>query len=104
MPASFCASCIKSVLLVDVRSDSCHAVQRALDSADGISKLYCQCECDCNRKLYSLVLSCTHCGKTIVGKNQLFAVLRIGYDSILVFNLFSIYLCWIYLYRKIQSR
>ena len=42
-----------------------------------------------NRKLYSLVLSCTHRSKTKVGKIQLFAVLRIGYDSILVFYLFS---------------
>ena len=43
----------------------------------------------CNRKLYSLVLSCTHHGKTRVGKIRLFVVLRMGYDSILVFNLFS---------------
>ena len=39
--------------------------------------------------MYSLVLSCTHRSKTTVGKIQLFAILRIGYDSILVFYLFS---------------
>ena len=38
---------------------------------------------------YSLVLSCTHHGKTRVGKIRLFVVLRMGYDSILVFYLFS---------------
>ena len=43
----------------------------------------------CNRKLYSLVLSCTHHGKTRVGKIRLFVVLRMGYDSLLVFYLFS---------------
>lgn len=42
-----------------------------------------------NRKLYSPVLSCTHHGKTRVGKIQFFDVLRIGYDSILVFYLFN---------------
>ena len=41
------------------------------------------------RKLYSLVLSCTHRRKTTEEKIQRFAVLRIGYDSILVFYLFS---------------
>ena len=35
------------------------------------------------------MLSCTHRRKTTEEKIQLFAVLRIGYDSILVFNLFS---------------
>lgn len=43
----------------------------------------------CNRKLYSLVLSCTRCRKTRVGKIRFFEALRIGYDSILVFYLFS---------------
>ena len=57
----------------------------------------------CNRKLYSLVLSCTHHGKTRVGKIRLFVVLRMGYDSILVFYL-VIYLCRIYLYREIPFR
>ena len=55
-------------------------------------------------KFYPLARSCTHHGKTRVGKIQFFDVLRIGYDSILVFYLFSIYLCRIYLYREIQSR
>lgn len=68
------------------------------------NKLYRMIATVCNRKLYSLVLSCTHRSKTTVGKIQLFAVFLIGYDSILVFNLFSIYLCRIYLYREIQSR
>ena len=67
-------------------------------------KLYYAQHENCNRKLYSPVLSCTHHGKTRVGKIQFFDVLRIGYDSILVFYLLSIYLCWIYLYREIQSR
>ena len=40
-------------------------------------------------KFYSLARSCTHHGKTRVGKIRLFVVLRMGYDSILVFNLFS---------------
>ena len=43
----------------------------------------------CNRKLYSLVVSCTHGRKTIAGRIQFFVVLRIGYDSILVFYLFN---------------
>ena len=72
--------------------------------ADGVNKLYRIGLARCNRKLYSLVLSCTHSSKTKVGEIQLFEALRIGYDSILVFYLFSIYLCWIYLYREIQSR
>ena len=42
--------------------------------------------------------------KTRMEPIQFFVVLRIGYDSILVICLFSIYLCWIYLYREIQSR
>ena len=58
----------------------------------------------CNRKLYSPVLSCTHGRKTIAGRIQFFVVLRIGYNSILVFYLFSIYLCWICRYREIPSR
>ena len=36
----------------------------------------------CNRKLYSLVLSCTRCRKTRVGKIRFFEALRIRYDSI----------------------
>ena len=39
--------------------------------------------------MYSLVLSCTHCRKITEGKIPPFVVLRIGYDSILVFYLFS---------------
>ena len=35
------------------------------------------------------MLSCTHRSKTTVGKIQLFAFFLIGYDSILVFYLFS---------------
>ena len=35
------------------------------------------------------MLSCTHCRKITEGKNPPFVVLRIGYDSILVFYLFS---------------
>jgi hypothetical protein len=35
------------------------------------------------------VLSCTHCRKITEGKIPPFVVLRIGYDSILVFYLFS---------------
>ena len=54
-----------------------------------ISKLYRAEEPKCNRKLYSLVLSCTHRRKTTEEKIQRFAVLRIGYDSILVFYIFS---------------
>ena len=49
--------------------------------ADGVNKLYRIGLARCNRKLYSLVLSCTHSCKTKVGEIQLFAVLRIGYDS-----------------------
>ena len=51
--------------------------------------LYCMSTDGCNRKLDSPVLSCTHCSKTKVGKIRFFVVLRIGYDSILVFYLFS---------------
>ena len=57
--------------------------------ADGVNKLYRIGLARCNRKLYSLVLSCTHSCKTKVGEIQLFAVLRIGYDSILGFYLVS---------------
>ena len=57
--------------------------------ADGVNKLYRIGLARCNRKLYSLVLSCTNRSKTTVGKILLFAFLRIGYDSILVFYLFS---------------
>ena len=35
------------------------------------------------------MVSCTHGRKTIAGRIQFFVVLRIGYDSILVFYLFS---------------
>ena len=52
-------------------------------------KLYYAKSEQCNRKLYSLVLSCTHSTETKEGKIRLFAILRIGYDSILVFYLFS---------------
>ena len=35
------------------------------------------------------MVSCTHGRKTIAGRIQFFVVLRIGYDSILVFYLFN---------------
>ena len=54
-----------------------------------IGKLYRTEVPKCNRKLYSPVLSCTHCRKTKVERNRFFEVLRIGYDSILVIYLVS---------------
>ena len=44
-----------------------------------------------NRKLYSLVLSCTHHGKIPAEK--------FGFLCFLVFYLFNIYLCRLFLYR-----
>ena len=56
-----------------------------------IGKLYRTEVPKCNRKLYSPVVSCTHGRKTIAGRIQFFVVLRIGYDSILVFYL--VFIC-----------
>ena len=55
----------------------------------------------CNRKLYSPVLSCTHHGKIPAAKSGFVCFAdKIGFVfAFLVFYLFSIYLCRLFLYR-----
>ena len=55
----------------------------------------------CNRKLYSPVLSCTHHGKIPAAKSGFVCFAdKIGFVfAFLVFCLFSIYLCRLFLYR-----
>ena len=58
----------------------------------------------CNRKLYSLVLSCTNPCKIPAEKTFLCFADKIGFVfALLVFYLLSIYLCGLFLYRRNPS-
>ena len=96
----------------DFPTDSAGKIQRLLPlsnwkSLEGrlltkwTNKLYRMIATVCNRKLYSLVLSCTHPCKITAEKSGFSCFSdKIGFVfAFLVFYLFSIYLCRLFLYR-----
>jgi|GEM_PF-5976821 len=110
---TLCARCADTFCLCRCHGNRRSYLQRAVFSCAfrnsmqpvwQISKLYRTEVPNCNRKLYSPVLSCTHHGKIPAEKTFLcFADKMRFVFAFLVFYLFSIYLCRLFLYRRNPS-